>query len=58
MKNSIENITPFPEINTVLQELLNDAQDILGSHLVGMYLEGSLANGDFDQDSDLITLQN
>ena len=53
MKNPSENITPFLEINTVLQELLKDIQDILGSHFVGMYLEGSLANGNFDHDSDI-----
>ena len=53
MKSPSENITPFPEINAILQELLKDVQGILGSHFVGMYLEGSLANGDFDQDSDI-----
>jgi nucleotidyltransferase-like protein len=45
--------TPFPDVNVILQELLKSAQDVLGKHLVGMYLEGSLANGDFDQDSDI-----
>lgn len=45
--------TPFPEINIVLQDLLTDVQRILGSHLAGMYLEGSLASGDFDEDSDI-----
>lgn len=46
-------LTPFPEINDVLQDLLKDVQRVLGGHLIGMYLEGSLANGDFDQDSDI-----
>jgi predicted nucleotidyltransferase len=45
--------TPFPEVNAVLQALLQDVQQILGFHFVGMYLEGSLANGDFDEDSDI-----
>ena len=45
--------TPFPEVNDVLQDLLKDVQQILDFHLVGMYLEGSLANGDFDEDSDI-----
>lgn len=45
--------TPFPEVNAILQELLESAQGVLGKHLIGMYLEGSLANGDFDQDSDI-----
>lgn len=49
--NSI--LTPFPEVNVVLQDLLKDVQRILDGNLVGMYLEGSLANGDFDQDSDI-----
>src|SRR6185503_20915053 len=45
--------TPYPEVNAILQELLEGIQGILGEHLLGMYLEGSLANGDFDQDSDI-----
>jgi len=45
--------TPFPEVNAILQELLEGIQGVLGEHLIGMYLEGSLANGDFDQDSDI-----
>jgi aminoglycoside adenylyltransferase-like protein len=43
-----------PEINSVLQELLSGAREILGDHFVGMYLDGSLAIGDFEPDkSDL-----
>jgi predicted nucleotidyltransferase len=45
--------TPYPEVNALLQELLQSVQTILGSHFVGMYLDGSLASGDFDQDSDI-----
>jgi predicted nucleotidyltransferase len=45
--------TPFPEVSAILQELLESAQSILGGSFVGMYLEGSLALGDFDQDSDI-----
>src|SRR5215208_6057450 len=45
--------TPYPEVNAILQELLEGIQGVLGEHLIGMYLEGSLANGDFDQDSDI-----
>jgi len=44
------NFTPYPEVNAILLELLESVKPILGSHLIGMYLEGSLANGDFDQD--------
>jgi predicted nucleotidyltransferase len=45
--------TPFPEVNAILQGLLESVQGILGRHFIGMYLEGSLASGDFDQDSDI-----
>lgn len=48
-----ESPTRYPEVNAVLRDLLKDIQDVLDSHLVGMYLEGSLANGDFDEDSDI-----
>ena len=47
-------LTDYPEINSVLQELLSGARDILGDHFVGMYLDGSLAIGEFEPDkSDL-----
>ncbi len=45
--------TPYPDINTLLQELLERVQTLLGSHFIGMYLEGSLTSADFDQDSDI-----
>jgi hypothetical protein len=46
--------TPYPEINSVLQELLSGVRAILGRRFVGMYLDGSLAIGDFEPDkSDL-----
>ena len=45
--------TPYPEVNTLLHELMDSVQAVLGSHFIGMYLDGSLANGDFDQDSDI-----
>ena len=47
------NPTPYPEVNTILQELLGSVGSILGNHFIGMYLDGSLASGDFDQDSDI-----
>ena len=53
MKQELKQIAPYPEVNTLLQELLESAQAILGDHFVGMYLFGSLASGDFDQDSDI-----
>lgn len=46
--------TDSPEINSVLQELLIGARGILGRRFIGMYLDGSLAIGDFEPDkSDL-----
>jgi predicted nucleotidyltransferase len=45
--------TPYPDINALLHEVLAGSRQILGTHLVGMYLEGSLTSDDFDQDSDI-----
>jgi Aminoglycoside adenylyltransferase, C-terminal domain len=42
--------TDYPEINSVLRELLSGARGTLGDHFVGMYLDGTLAIGDFDPD--------
>lgn len=53
MPNKDKYPTPFQDVNTILEELLNSIKIIFGDHLVGMYLEGSLANGGFDQDSDI-----
>ena len=40
--------TPYPEINSLLQELLSGVRAILDRRFVGMYLDGSLAIGDFE----------
>ncbi len=40
--------TPFAEVNALLEDLLASVQAILGTRLLGMYLHGSLALGDFD----------
>ena len=45
--------TPYPDVNEILNILFNDIKDILEDELVGMYLFGSLANGDFDPYSDI-----
>jgi hypothetical protein len=45
--------TPFPEVNQMVQELLLSIQSVLGERLVGMYLDGSLGTGDFDEGSDI-----
>jgi hypothetical protein len=50
--NSI-NPTPHPEVNSLLLDILSSAKSILGDLFVGMYLSGSLAIGDFDDDSDI-----
>ena len=51
--NEYHRSDTYADVNRVLHELLTGAQSILGSHFVGMYLFGSLANGDFDQHSDV-----
>jgi hypothetical protein len=38
---------PYPEVNETLRLLLAGVQSVLGSRLVGLYLGGSLAAGDF-----------
>ena len=45
--------TPYSEVNVLLQELLERVETILEGHFIGLYLDGSLASGDFDQDSDI-----
>ena len=45
--------TPFPDVNALVTGLLQGVRAALGSQFVGMYLEGSLASGDFDADSDI-----
>lgn len=44
---------PYPEVDALLQELLQSVQTILGTHFVAAYLLGSLTSGDFDRHSDL-----
>lgn len=52
---SIQNMNPTlpSDVNALIQELRQKLEQILGSQLVGLYLDGSLASGDFDQDSDI-----
>ena len=45
--------TPYPELNSVLEVLVDSARDILGANFVGAYLQGSFAVGDFDLHSDV-----
>jgi hypothetical protein len=45
--------TPDPELNVLLSDLLTGAKSILKENFIGMYLTGSLAVGDFDNESDV-----
>ncbi len=44
----VNRVTQYPEINKILDLLLSSASAVLGNQLVGMYLYGSLATGDFN----------
>jgi predicted nucleotidyltransferase len=48
--------TPHPDVNEILDFLLTNIRSILQDQFVGMCLFGSLANGDFDQHSDIDVL--
>src|SRR5437879_7788234 len=45
--------TPYPELNSVLRDLVDSVQAVLSTSFVGAYLQGSFAVGDFDLHSDL-----
>ena len=45
--------TPRRDVNAILDLLHSNIKEILQDQFVGMYLFGSLANGDFDQHSDI-----
>jgi Domain of unknown function (DUF4111)/Nucleotidyltransferase domain len=52
-------LTVYPTVSAAIQECLASVQRLLGSHLCGMYLVGSLAIGDFDpntSDLDIIVV--
>ena len=44
---------PYPELPSILRHLVDGVQHELSENLVGVYLVGSLATGDFDLDSDI-----
>lgn len=50
---SASSPTPDQEPNAVLQELVTRVQEILKDNLVAVYLQGSFAVGDWDNDSDV-----
>ena len=46
--------TPYAEANAAVEALLDGVEETLGEQMVGLYLYGSLASGDFDpQTSDI-----
>jgi hypothetical protein len=49
----MEQPSDFPQINEILHELRANIQAVLGSHLIALYLDGSLTSGDFDTASDI-----
>ena len=51
--NTNINPTPYPDVNEILGLLFSNVQEILDDRLAGMYLHGSLANGSFDEHSDI-----
>jgi hypothetical protein len=53
----MKNITPYPAINTVLREWVEGVKRVLGINVVGLYLSGSLAYGDFVPERSDIDLQ-
>jgi hypothetical protein len=48
MSGRSTHLTPYPDVNAVLHDLLSGVQAVLGDRFVGMYVQGSLASGDFD----------
>jgi predicted nucleotidyltransferase len=52
MKSNIPE-HPYPELHSVLDAFVQEVSAELGENLVGIYLVGSIASGDFDLDSDI-----
>jgi predicted nucleotidyltransferase len=51
MENSkIPSFPDYPDVSSVLDEILSRQREILGEKLVGLYVYGSLAAGDFDSE--------
>lgn len=44
---------PYPELREVLSSFVDEIQAELAENLIGIYLVGSIATGDFDLDSDV-----
>lgn len=46
-------LTPYPAVNDMLALLVPGIRRVLGDQLIALYLDGSLANGGFDEASDI-----
>lgn len=53
----MKDVTPYPAINAVLREWVEGLKRLLGQEIVGLYLSGSLAYGDFVPERSDIDLQ-
>lgn len=53
----IRKITPYQEINELLVDWVRGLKNVLGNNIVGIYLSGSLAYGDFVPERSDIDLQ-
>lgn len=53
----MKDVTPYPAINTVLREWAEGVTRLLGEKIIGLYLSGSLAYGDFVPERSDIDLQ-
>lgn len=53
LRAAIVPCMPYPELPSILRELVAGVEKELAANLVGVYLVGSLATGDFDLDSDV-----
>lgn len=51
--NYAQEPTPYKDLNAVLLEMVQSQQVVLGDTLLGAYLQGSFAVGDFDEHSDV-----
>src|SRR5690606_36137562 len=45
--------TPYASVNQFLDVLLGEIAELIGDQIAGIYLHGSLANGGFDEHSDI-----
>ena len=49
----MRKLTDYPELDKVFYELAEAYKKALGDNFVGLYIQGSLAVGDFDMTSDV-----